>query len=145
MVRSRYNSNLAGLGQAQTPASYVERAHIYVFEYDNLAAAGSTGDTVTGLFQLIDNDSDFYWRGIAASSTTNLAFGVRFQDPNGYYLSDVFVPSFVYASQYLASPFAFVPAFLCPAGSKIVIDLQNQANSTNSVLINLIGVKRFYV
>lgn len=136
---------LAGLGDtgsaAGTGAKYVDRPHIYVFQYNNIAANA----TVTGLFQLIDNDSDFFWRAIIGSSTDNQAFGIRLQDPNGYYLSDDFVSGFTISSQYLASPFPFIPALYCPAGSKITIDLQDQSGLGVSVLLNFIGVKRYYV
>ncbi len=131
---------LAGLG-ATPNTKYVDRPHVYVFPYNGITANA----TVTGLFQLIDNDSDFFWRAVMVSSLVNGFFGVRFQDPNGYYLSDDFVSGFVVSSQYQASPFPLIPALFCPAGSKIVIDLQDLSGSTNDVLINFIGVKRYYI
>lgn len=139
MQTQRYNP--PGLGQQQQARNYVERPIIIPFEYDNVPA----NEAVTGLFQLIDNDADFFWRGVTASSTNNAFFGVRLQDANGYYLSDGFVSGFVLSSFYIANPFSFVPALLCPAGSKITIDLQDQSGSGVSVLLNFIGVKRYYV
>jgi len=131
---------LAGLG-ASNNSKVVDRPHVYVFPFNGITA----NSTVTGLFQLIDNDSDFFWRAFTTSSTNNAAFGLRFQDPNGYYLSDDFLSSSMISTQYLTSPFPLVPALFCPAGSKIVIDLQDNSGSTNNVLINFIGVKRYYV
>lgn len=138
---------LAGLGdtgqQQSTPTApkYVDRPHIYVLVYNGIGVNA----TVPGIYQLIDNDADFYWRGILGSSTNNSAFGIRFQDPNGYYLSTDFISGFVISSAYAFSPFPLVPAIYCPAGSKITVDLQDQSGLGNNILLNFIGVKRYYV
>ncbi len=134
---------LAGLPMLDD-ADYTYRPHTYVFFKTDIDANA----TITGLYQTFDNDSDFFWRGICASSRNTSAttgcFAARFMDPYGVYISDDFISGLNFSSFFLAEPFPLVPALFCPSGSRIQIDLQDQSGlGSQAVLINFIGVKRF--
>lgn len=137
---------LAGLPTFGNGA-YKDVPRTYVFQYSNI---GSNA-TVLDQSQIFDNGCDFYWRGLlatcdtAATPNANRLFALRFQDPYGVYLSDDFVGGFGISSMFSNQPFPMIPSVYCPAGSRILIDLQDQSGAGNSVLLNFIGVERYYL
>lgn len=133
---------LAGIPDLDT-SQYTYRPHTFVFIYEGIGVNA----TVVGQFQVFDNDSDFFWRGITTTATnnggTNAMVAMRFTDPNGVYMSDDFVSDFGQSAFYINEPFPLVPAVYCPSGSRILIDLQDQSGLGNDVQINFVGVKRY--
>lgn len=132
---------LAGVADMSN-GQFVDRPHTYIFQYPNL---GSNA-VVTGLYQLFDNDSDFFCRAISTCGSVDpTLFAIRIQAPDGTYLSDDFIGGTGNSNLCLASPWPLIPALFCPGGSRLMIDLQDQSNSGNNIVINFIGVKRYYL
>ena len=93
---------------------------------------------------VLDKDADFFWTGIDVSYT-GYPFGVRFTDSTGYQLSDGYMGSFAFASNVgIGIPYELMPSIWFPAGSAIVLDLQEQSNNPQTIQFMFHGIKRFY-
>ena len=93
----------------------------------------------------LDRDADFFWEAVSVTYTGQ-PFGVRFTDSTGYQLSDTFVGSFAFAaSTGIGAPYVLLPPLFLPAGSAILLDLQEQSGTTNGPIEFVFhGRKRFY-
>jgi len=104
----------------------------------------TAGQVVNDILIQTDRDADFFWT-VTEAVTTYLPFGFRFQDSSLNYLSDGYVGSFVFGSQFgVGQPYITEPAIYCPAGSSIrlnLIELSGGSNGPNTLIIR--GFKRF--
>jgi hypothetical protein len=96
----------------------------------------------------LDKDADFVLTMIIINSgVTPVNFAVRISDSLGNYLNDNFIGSFALNNQGLfsANGYVLLPGMQFPAGSAILVDLQNQTNATIGP-INFIfrGHKRYW-
>jgi hypothetical protein len=92
----------------------------------------------------LDRDADFIWSGVQVSYT-GLPFSVRFSDSSGYYLSDNYVGSFAFAANAgIGAPYIIEPELFMPAGSAIVLDLQELSGNANGpIQFVFLGRKRY--
>lgn len=73
----------------------------------------------------LDKDADIFL--VALSLQNGAGFAFRLHDSTGYFVSDAYMDAtVVYANQGIGVPYVFSPAFWLPAGSNILIDLQDQ-------------------
>lgn len=96
------------------------------------------GDTVS-----IQTDADFYAFGWYISLFTG-SFQIRLTDSTGYQLQSGFINSGA-LSQSSNSPTVLSPAHLFPAGSKILIDIQDLSGNLNPLQIVFKGVKLYKI
>lgn len=128
---------LNGLGDGAN-SQYVDNDFSPVF---NIVLAGN--QEILNAQQPLDNDADFIWRGITISSTGT--FGVRFNDGQGYFLSDTYIGSFAFlAITGQASPYVIFPSMYFVSGSRIGIDVIDQSGSTNTMQMVFRGCKRYF-
>lgn len=133
-------------GTPVPPSDAVTIASRYVMDI-KLAA----NQTIQGqLRQAIDNDSDFLWRGVSASTGilgTNEpgAFAVRFNDGAGYYYSSDYLNyQFFTAITGLPCPYVMMPQAVFKAGSYIGVDIQN-LSAIEPTVVQLVfwGARRY--
>jgi hypothetical protein len=96
------------------------------------------GDTVA-----IQTDADFYMFARYISLYTG-AFQMRITDSTGYRLDDGFINSGA-LSQSSNDPTVFSPMHFFPAGSKIVIDIEDLSGETNPTQIVFPGIKVYRI
>ena len=96
----------------------------------------------------LDKDADFILSAIEIQNAlgTGAPFSIRFADSTGYYLSDNFIGSFAFVDSYgLGSPYVILPSLHFPAGSAILVDIQDLSGSNNGPINVLFrGQKRYY-
>ena len=97
-----------------------------------------SGDTVA-----IQTDADFWLFGWYISLFTG-AFQIRLTDSTGYQLQSGFINSGA-ISNASNDPTVFSPAHPFPAGSKILIDIQDLSNATNPLQIVFKGIKLYKI
>jgi hypothetical protein len=96
------------------------------------------GDTVA-----IQTDADFWMFGWYISLFTG-QFQIRLTDSTGYRLQDGFLNSGA-ISQSSNKPAIFSPSHFFPAGSKILIDIQDLSAATNPLQIVFPGIKVYRI
>ena len=96
------------------------------------------GDTVA-----IQTDADFYMFAWYISLFTG-AFQIRLTDSTGYRLQDGFLNSGA-ISQSSNEPTVFSPMHFFPAGSKILIDIEDLSDATNPLQIVFPGIKVYRI
>jgi hypothetical protein len=111
----------------------------------SFSVALTANQTLTNVPVNLDKDADFFWEAVLVNPPGQ-PFGVRFYDSSNYRLSDGFVGSFVFAANVgIGAPYVLLPAFFFPAGSSILMDLQEQSGSNNAgIQFLFLGKKRFY-
>lgn len=97
--------------------------------------------TLAGQTVQIQTDSDFELRAWYISTATGL-FQIRLGDATGYQFSSGFIISPGISTD-PANPTVFSPQHPFPAGSRIMIDIQELSGSDNTIQIVFKGVKRF--
>jgi hypothetical protein len=91
----------------------------------------------------IQTDADFYLFGWYISLFT-ASFQIRLTDSTGYQLQSGFINSGA-LSQSSNDPTVFSPSHLFPAGSKILIDIQDLSDEVNPLQIVFKGIKLYKV
>lgn len=129
-------------GLAVDPNANVEpKSYDYVYNPPNgelTADQELSGQTVA-----IQTDADFYLFGIYISEYTG-AFQFRLTDSTGYQLQSGFINSGA-LSQSSNDPTIISPAHLFPAGSKILIDIQDLSDEPNPLQIVFKGIKLYRI
>ena len=127
-------------GLALDPNASVEpKPFSYIYNPPNNQLAANQeidGDTVS-----IQTDADFYAFGLYISLFTG-AFQIRLADSTGYQLQSGFINSGA-LSQSSNQPTVLSPAHLFPAGSKILIDIEDLSGNPNPLQIVFPGVKLY--
>jgi len=105
---------------------------------------------ITNIGIQLDKDADFFWEATqcqyTALDTEILPAQVQFVDQTEYALSQTYVPLCVYmaAAQGLAPIRLTLPAHWFPAGSAIIMNVQNLSGSANGPIQFLFrGMKRY--
>lgn len=122
------------------PASvrgYVDRWGSYVY-----TVALTALQVLNNEAQIINQDSDFMWRGLVFSSTG--AFDVRFYDAVGYAMMNARVSSANLANDG-SRPYTVFPEQPFPGGGRIGIEIADTSNAANTVELNFLGVRRYAV
>lgn len=117
------------------PAGYFDRPFDYAYNA-SLTALQSLQAQIVSIF----TEADFMWRGMFFTSTGT--FSVRFQDGDGYYLSN----SLIFSSNFPntpGDPFPMFPEVKYPAGGRIWIDITDTSNAPNVIQIAFVGVNRY--
>jgi hypothetical protein len=129
-------------GLALDPNASVEpKPFSYVYNPPTNALAANQeidGDTVS-----IQTDADFYAFAWYISLYTG-AFQIRLADSTGYQLQSGFINSGA-LSQSSNQPTVLSPAHLFPAGSKILIDIEDLSGAPNGLQIVFPGVKLYKI
>lgn len=91
----------------------------------------------------LDRDADFYLTCVTLQNGGGFSF--RLHDSTGYFVSDAYMDATsVFANQGIGAPYVFAPAFWLPAGSSMLIDLQEQTgNPQNGIAFLFQGLKRY--
>jgi hypothetical protein len=89
----------------------------------------------------IQTDSDFELRAWYISTATGL-FQIRIGDATGYQFSSGFMLSTAISTD-PSNPTVFSPQHPFPAGSRIMIDIQDLSAAPNTIQIVFKGVKRY--
>jgi hypothetical protein len=122
-------------------ASSEPKPFLYVYNPPNNTLAANqeiVGDTVS-----IQTDADFYVFGWYISQYTG-AFQIQLADSTGYQLQSGYINSGA-LSQSSNDPTVFSPAHLFPAGSKILIDIEDLSGNPNPLQIVFVGVKMYKI
>jgi hypothetical protein len=91
----------------------------------------------------LDKDADFFLACIEASYT-GLPWGIVIRDSSLDQLSDDYMGSFVFgANAGIAPKYTLYPSIWFPAGSQILLDLQEQSGNPQTFQLIFTGVKRF--
>jgi len=118
---------------------YEDRPYDYLYVPPNgvlLANAVLLGQTVQ-----VQVDSSFELRAWYIATASGL-FQVRIGDANGYQFSSGYIISAGISAD-PSNPTVFSPQHPFPAGSRIMIDIQELSGSNNTIQIVFKGVKRF--
>jgi len=129
-------------GIAQPPPSqlgYEDRPYDYL--YVPPTGALTALQILSGQTVQIQTDSDFELRAWYIATATGL-FQVRIAHATGYQFSSGFILSPGISSD-PSNPTVFSPQHPFPAGSRIMIDIQDLSNAGNTIQIVFKGVKRF--
>lgn len=89
---------------------------------------------------VLSPDADFEWRGLSIPEGQTLQ--LRFHIGNGYYLSNIAVPSAFLAGD-AANPFSLYPGITVPKGGKVGIELTLPGGQATVAQIQLRGVKKY--
>jgi len=131
---------MAGLMQPPPQQSgYEDRPYNYVYPPPN--GVLTPNQALAGQTVQIQTDSDFELRAAYIATATGL-FQIRIGDATGYQFSSGFMLSSAF-SQDPSNPTVFSPQHPFPAGSRIVIDIQDLSGLTNTIQIIFVGVKRY--
>lgn len=141
MAPAAFNG-LSSIGYDQNNRSYQDK------HFDKLFQVTLTANqTLVNQSVLLDKDADFFWEAVSVSGPAGAPpFGVRFTDSTGYQLSDGLIGNFAFASSVgLGVPYVLMPSLFMPAGSAILLDLQDLSGATNGPIVFVfMGRKRFY-
>lgn len=114
-----------------------EFVDVAYFPTNSFTDAANVGTLLNQIIQ-IDMDADFIWRGIVMTNPVDF----RFNDSQGYYLSNDFLPLFSMSTDF-SNPFPVFPEIIIPRGGKVGVDLSGTSSATTTI-ITLIGAKRYY-
>lgn len=109
----------------------------------------AANQTIAGqLRQAIDNDSDFLWRAVSASTSTSTnatgTFQVRFNDGAGYYYSTDYIDGqFLTSIVGITGPYVIWPQAVFKAGSYIGIDIRDTSGAANKVQLVFWGARHY--
>lgn len=126
------------LGEA--PAAQAQQPHYDEFAFYTYSVTLTSGQELLDQSIAIDADSDFYVMALAGSSTG--AYELRFKLPTGRYSSSARIRNTLMIGT-AQLPAAVTPFILCPANSRIGIDLKDLSGAGNSVYLALRGFRRF--
>jgi hypothetical protein len=120
---------------AAAAAPHYDEFAIYTYSVDLTADQELLDQSIS-----IDADSDFYLMALAGSSTD--AYELRFKLPNGRYTSSGRIRnSLMIGTAQLPTP--VTPFIVCPANSRLGIDIKDLSSAPNSVYLALRGFRRF--
>lgn len=117
------------------PQGYFDRPFDYAYSVTLTANQALQGQIVS-----IFTEADFMWRAMYFTSTG--IFSIRFQDGDGYYLSN----ALIYSTNLPGTPgdpYPRFPEVKYPAGGRIYIDITDTSGSQNVIQIGFIGVNRY--
>jgi hypothetical protein len=118
-----------------TPEGFQDEEFEYYYDSSNTPALNtanlSVGQIVANIPLPLQQDAPFFWRGLILDNP-KAAFGVRFRDAAGNYLSDDFVNVGLYSpippgSQHPPvgnAPIAIEPEIPCPLGGVLYVDIK---------------------
>jgi hypothetical protein len=118
---------------------YEDRPFDYV--YNPPTGALSASQILSGQTVQIQTDSDFELRAWYIATATGL-FQIRLGDATGYQFSSGYILSGAISTD-PSNPTVFSPQHPFPAGSRIMIDIQDLSAAPNTIQIIFKGVKRF--
>lgn len=116
---------------------YTDRPFDVVFDIPSF-----TSNVVTNQAIDFEPDADFIIHAIVINNPTGPAFGIRFYDSTGYYMSNDFLPSQILRGS-LAVPWVVFPGKLIPAGGQLRYDMSSTGGFSADAQIVLRGCKRF--
>lgn len=129
-------------GLAKPPISklgYEDRPFDYLYSPPNNQL--SANQEILGDSVQIQTDADFELRGWYISTATGL-FQIRLGDATGYQFSSGLIISSGISSN-PSRPTVFSPQHSFPAGSRVIVDIQDLSGNPNTIQIVLVGVKRY--
>lgn len=133
-----------------TPPDCRDEAFSYYFDDSNTPALLiGNGATINGIVLQTQNDAPFFWHAIKFNNpSSNLQPFIRLRDAFGNYLMNDYIdanliafPSFI--KQIGALPITREPELYCPAGSVILLDVQNTQGAAGNLEVTMLGVKRY--
>ena len=122
-----------------TQTGYEDRPYDYL--YVPPTGALTADQVLSGQTVQIQTDSDFELRAWYIATATGL-FQIRIGDATGYQFSSGYILSTGISTD-PSEPTVFSPQHPFPAGSRIMIDIQDLSGAGNTIQIVFKGVKRF--